>query len=39
MKKREIKYMSQEERFLQWTKIVMGFIALTLFAIYIFVIM
>ena len=37
--KKEIKYMSTEERVIQYTKIVMGFIALTLFAIYIFVIM
>lgn len=33
--KKNIKYMSTEERFIQWTKIIMGLIALTLFAIYL----
>lgn len=33
---KQIKYMSPEERFIQYTKIVIGLIALTLFAIYLF---
>ena len=32
---KQIKYMSNEERFIQYTKIVLGIIGLTLFAIYL----
>jgi hypothetical protein len=36
--KKEIKYMSKEERFIQWTKIALAVVGLTLFSIYLFAI-